>query len=57
MSENKALAQELRELPFEELAANVDIRDWPEALNIHHVINAVADWIERKPTNPYRSQA
>lgn len=41
-------ANELRELPLEELQSQVVPRDWPESLNVHNVINDVADWVERR---------
>lgn len=42
-----SIATRLRELPFEELQSDIVPRDWPECLNVHNVINDVADWITK----------
>lgn len=42
-----SIATRLRELPFEELQSEVAPKDWTECLNVHNVINDVADWIAK----------
>lgn len=42
-----SIATRLRQLPFEELQSDIVPRDWPECLNVHNVINDVADWITK----------